>query len=148
MTVRVVRAGPAHLEGVVRLRAALWPEDAVEVHRVEVARKLADGARFAGFIALDPDGETGFAECSIRHDHVNGCGVSPVAFLEGLYVDPAHRRRGAARALCAAAAAWGAAAGCSELGSDADLANTASQALHRALGFDETERVVFFRKRL
>ncbi|GBQ40877.1 hypothetical protein AA0614_2124 [Komagataeibacter saccharivorans NRIC 0614] len=38
--------------------------------------------------------------------------------------------------------------GATELASDAELANTSSHAMHRALGFDETERVVFFRKNL
>jgi aminoglycoside 6'-N-acetyltransferase I len=34
------------------------------------------------------------------------------------------------------------------LASDALLDNGASHAMHRALGFEETERVVFFRKPL
>jgi aminoglycoside 6'-N-acetyltransferase I len=33
-----------------------------------------------------------------------------------------------------------------ELASDADIANAVSHATHRALGFQETERVVYFRK--
>lgn len=149
MTLQVVRAGEAHLDGWARLRAALWPDDPAEAHRAELAQRLTgEGERLAAFVALGPAGEAGFAEASIRHDYVNGCDTSPAAFLEGIYVDPAHRRRGVARALCAAVAAWGAAAGCSELASDADLASTASHAMHRALGFSETERVVFFRRRL
>ena len=149
MTLRVVRAGEAHLERWARLRAALWPDDPVSTHRAGLARKLAEaGERFAGFLAVDAEGEAGFAEAAIRFDHVNGCHTSPVAFLEGVYVDPAHRRRGVARALCASVAAWGAAAGCSELASDADLANAGSHAMHRALGFEETERVVFYRRPL
>ncbi|MCS0469058.1 N-acetyltransferase, partial [Burkholderia mallei] len=43
---------------------------------------------------------------------------------------------------------WGTARGCAAFASDAPLENAASHALHRALGFDETERVVFFRKPL
>ena len=42
--------------------------------------------------------------------------------------------------------AWAQAQGCDELASDALLDNETSQAMHRALGFEETERVVFFRK--
>jgi aminoglycoside 6'-N-acetyltransferase I len=38
--------------------------------------------------------------------------------------------------------------GCSELASDARLENSASHAMHRALGFSETQRVVYFRKAL
>ena len=35
-----------------------------------------------------------------------------------------------------------------ELASDAALSNTVSRAVHRRLGFDETERVIFFRRGL
>jgi aminoglycoside 6'-N-acetyltransferase I len=38
--------------------------------------------------------------------------------------------------------------GCTELASDAALDNAASRELHKALKFEETERVVFFRKAL
>jgi len=39
-----------------------------------------------------------------------------------------------------------AARGFAEIGSDADIANSASHAAHRGWGFVETERVVYFRK--
>jgi len=78
--------------------------------------------------------------------HVNGAQSSPVGFLEGLYVVPHARRNGVARALVAEIARWARDCGCSEMASDAALANAASHAVHRALGFAETERVVFFRK--
>lgn len=40
----------------------------------------------------------------------------------------------------------GAGRGCTEFASDTGIDNFYAQALHRALGFEETERVVFFRK--
>jgi aminoglycoside 6'-N-acetyltransferase I len=43
---------------------------------------------------------------------------------------------------------WARARGCRELASDALLDNEASQRAHRALGFEETERVVYFSKKL
>ena len=79
---------------------------------------------------------------------MNGAQSSPVGFLEGLYVVPRARRNGVARALVAEVGRWARDFGCSELASDAALANAASHAVHRALGFEETERVVFFRKQL
>lgn len=133
-----------------QLRRALWPHaDDIE-HARDIARQLDAPARHACFIASPPGilAPVGFAEVAVRHDDVNGCGASPVLFLEGVFVEPAARRRGVARALCAAAAAWGTARGCAAFASDAPLENAASHALHRALGFDETERVVFFRKPL
>jgi len=84
----------------------------------------------------------------MRNDYVNGTAASPVGFLEGVFVVPSHRRRGVGRALVRAAEAWVTAQGCTEFASDSLLENVDAHAVHRALGFVETERVVFFCKRL
>jgi len=73
---------------------------------------------------------------------------SPCAFLEGWWVDDDVRRAGVGRALVAAVEQWARAHGFTELGSDALLDNALSHQAHRALGFEERERVVYFRKRL
>lgn len=86
--------------------------------------------------------------CCGPADYVNGAESSPVAFLEGIYVAPDARRRGVARNLVVEAERWATSKGCKELASDARLENTASHAMHAALGFVETERVVFFKKAL
>jgi aminoglycoside 6'-N-acetyltransferase I len=132
-----------------RLRMALWPAGTAETHRAEMASFLAQPDRFAQFIARDQDGAgVGFVEASIRHDYVNGTETSPVAFLEGLYVRPRARRQGVARALVAAVTEWARSKGCAELASDALIGNRISHATHRGLGFVETERVVYFNKRI
>lgn len=113
-----------------------------------MALMAANPQRFAAFVAYAQAEPLGLAEAAIRADYVNGAQSSPVGFLEGLYVAPQARRRGVARALVAEVSRWARAAGCGELASDAALANVASHAVHRALGFEETERVVFFRKPL
>jgi aminoglycoside 6'-N-acetyltransferase I len=133
--------------GWLELRQALWPGTR-EAHEAEMDAFLADPARYAQFIAREAGEPVGFAEAAIRNDYVNGTDSSPVAFVEGLYVAPAFRRRGIARLLVAEIVRWAKARGCHELASDALLENTASHAAHRALGFEQTERVVFFRKRL
>ncbi len=108
---------------------------------------LARGEGAATFLARSGAGAPiGFAEATLRRDYVNGCSTSPVAFLEGLYVAPAWRRRGVARLLCAAAEDWGRMLGCVELGSDTYLENIESQRMHQALGFEEMERIVGYRK--
>ena len=56
------------------------------------------------------------------------------------------RRRGVGRQLNAAVVAWARDCGCREYASDALLDNRASHAFHAALGFAETERVVYFRR--
>jgi aminoglycoside 6'-N-acetyltransferase I len=142
--------GTKHLREWAALRAALWPASSAAEHRAELEGILV--ARDAGsvaFVAVTAWGAVvGFAEATLRHDHVNGCDTSPVAFLEGIYVRTDLRRHGIAQALCHAVEAWGRAAGCTEMGSDADLANVESHSFHIAVGFEERERVVFFRKPL
>lgn len=110
---------------------------------------VASPDRYAQFIAYSPSGEAvGLVEAALRTDWVNGTQSSPVAFLEGLYVIPEARRSGIARALVATVSVWARRMGCRELASDALLENETSHAVHRALGFEETQRVVFFRKAL
>ena len=108
---------------------------------------LADDA--AVFLACEDGGPAiGFAEAALRRDYVNGTESSPVGFLEAWYVAPPWRGRGVGRALIAAVEGWTRGQGCAELASDALLDNTASHAAHAACGFEETERVVYFRKSL
>jgi aminoglycoside 6'-N-acetyltransferase I len=126
------------------LRAALWPHADASELRAEMGDVLARG--FFVRLAFADDEPAGLAEAALRVDYVNGTESSPVAFLEGLYVVPAFRRRGVARALLREVERWARAAGCRELASDALLDNVAAHSVHRALGFDETERVVYFRR--
>jgi aminoglycoside 6'-N-acetyltransferase I len=139
----VTPATPAYLDGWLALRMALWGEE--EGDPEAVADLLAGGG---AFLARDGDRVIGFAEAAIRRDYVNGCDTSPILFLEGLCTAPDYRRRGVARALVATVAEWGRAQGCTEFASDAELDNVQSHAMHHALGFVETERVVYFRQPL
>jgi len=139
----------AHRADWLRLRQALWPEDDADAHLTEITQFCADPERYGQFAYLAAAGQMlGFIELSVRRDYVNGASSSPVAFLEGIYVLPQARGAGIARSLVQAGEAWALARGCIELASDADLENRASHAMHIALGFDETERVVYFCKRL
>ena len=131
------------------LRGALWPDAGVDEHLADIAAMLAEAGRAICFLARSDDGASvGFAEVSLRYDYVNGCSTSPVGFLEGLYVTPAARRQGIARELVTAAEAWSAQKGCREFASDVLLENVESQKVHEALGFTETDRVVYFHKPL
>jgi aminoglycoside 6'-N-acetyltransferase I len=147
--VKIEACESAAQPGWLRLRQALWPDSSREQQLAEMGTLASDRRRYVNFIAYSRSSEAiGLAEASIRHDHVNGTESSPVAFLEGLYVVPQARRQGVAASLVAALADWARAAGCRELASDAVLENSISHVVHRALGFEETERVVFFRRKL
>lgn len=131
------------------LRAALWPEEDPARHPDDIRSLLARPDRAIAFLATDQDKKAvGFAEADLRSDYVNGTESSPVGFLEGLYVTPAWQRQGIGRALVDAVERWTLQQGCSELASDALLDNALGHRAHGSYGFEETERVVYFRKRL
>jgi aminoglycoside 6'-N-acetyltransferase I len=151
MTPRLVieRCSSLDQPGWLDFRLALWPDADADDHRGYMAISLAQPERFLQLMMYD-DRRTpvGFIEGSIRGDYVNGTESSPVGFVEGVYVTPAWRRTGVARQLYAAIGDWAKARGCRELASDALIDNETSQRAHLALGFRETERVVYFTKAL
>ena len=137
----------ADLDDWARLRATLWPDERADELRAEAEAMLGDPDAIALLARMDGQA-AGFAEATLRRDYVNGCETSPVAFLEGIFVNPEHRHQHVAQTLTEHVAEWGRAQGCTEFASDALLENTASHAFHAAIGFEETERVVYFRKAL
>jgi aminoglycoside 6'-N-acetyltransferase I len=127
-----------------RMRLALWPDEEVRIGDLDPS--FAEGAGWV-FVAELSGKLIGFVEVQVRR-YANGCQSQPVPFLEGIWVDPDFRRRGVGALLIRQVEAAVVAHGYGELGSDALLENTSSHAAHRAWGFDETERVVYFRKLL
>ena len=145
----IVPCSSVQQPGWLELRQSLWPHCSAEEHLRETSSFLAAPQRYAQYVAYTSDDRPiGFAEASLRTEYVVGTNSSPVAFLEGIYVVPEFRGKGIGAELVAVVSAWASGAGCSELASDALLENQNSHAFHRALGFEETERVVFFRKAL
>ena len=67
-------AVPSDLEAVASLAARLWPAHAPEDLKPEIAELIA--ARDAAiFLLFDDDGSpTGFAQCQLRRDYVEGTG--------------------------------------------------------------------------
>lgn len=142
-SVRSATAGD--LRAWVQLRRALWPDETDAVGNVAEALQRSDAGNFIAFA----DGvAVGFAEATLREEYVNGTDTSPVGFLEGWYVSDDWRGRGVGRALLAAVRDWTRAQGCTELASDATLDNASALRAHAACGFEETERVVYFRMAL
>ena len=146
MNIEIRAAAPDDRDAWTRLRFELWPDCPPERHKLEVTQLLAG----AGIVALAfvDDELAGFAEVSVRSDHVDGTVHSPVAYLEGWFVRPAKRGCGVGRALIAFAEQWAISKGFSELASDAELENSQSIAVHAVLGFREVGRNVHFVKNL
>ena len=131
-----------------RMREALWPESLAD-HDVDTRRFFEEpDERMRVFVAEDPQGKlVGFLELDQRK-YAPGCKSSPVPFIEGWYVEASARRKGVGRALVRAAERWAQAAGFQEIASDAEIDNEISHSAHGALGYEEIERVVCFRRSL
>jgi len=147
ITCTIRRAEPKDKAGWVRLRHSLWPDCPENKHALEVEQVLQSGGTV--FVAEHKQaGLIGFAEVSIRSDHVDGATISPVPYLEGWFVDASFRGRGTGRALLKAVEDWAISSGYTELASDAEIGNAQSIRLHKLLGFSEIDRNVTFLKKL
>jgi aminoglycoside 6'-N-acetyltransferase I len=130
-----------------RMRRALYPDCPDAQQECEIEECLR-GDTDAVFVAERPGGGLcGFVEVSIRPWAVN-CEAMPVGYLESWYVDPDARQQGTGRALVEAAEAWARSRGCRQMASDAELWNSVSQQAHGSLGYEETARLVLFKKDL
>ena len=137
----------ADADALTDLALELWPEH----ERVEMAGELAEALTDpdAAFFGWNEGGEwTAFAQYGLRKDYVEGCGTSPVGYLEGIFVRDACRGRGIARSLLESCQAWAGEKGCAEFASDCELNNTGSLAFHLAAGFREAGRIICFVKKL
>ena len=114
----------------------------------EEFRKLVMDEETACFIEYSDDMPVAFAQCTLRHDYVEGTDSSPVGYLEGIFVSEAHRRKGYASLLLAACEKWAAEKGCTEFASDCELDNPDSLRFHLAAGFEEANRIICFKKKL
>ena len=129
----------------IRLRIALWPREDATGFDEDITGMLADPAAMPAFGAFEGERLVGFAEAGER-PWGDGCETAPLGWLEGIYVNPDYRRQGIGTALVAAVTDWAKARGYAELGSDAALENHVSLQSHAEWGFEETKRIVMFRK--
>ena len=134
-----------------RMREALYPDPPIAEIDEWLDATAAGGTHPVGvavFVADRGNGSlAGFVEIGSRN-YAEGCDTSPVAYLEGWYVDPDARRGGLGRRLQRTAEDWARANGFTEMASDAELHNDVSLGAHLSLGFEEVERQVCFRKSL
>jgi aminoglycoside 6'-N-acetyltransferase I len=144
-------ATKADAEAWLAMRMALWPDANVDELRLEVGRYfVAHGEPLLPhrvFVAEDHGKIVGMLELSLR-PYADGCDSSPVPFIEAWYVAEDARRSGVGGALVKAAEQWAREHCYTEMASDALLENTESEHAHKAIGFEEIERAIRFRKKL
>ena len=130
-----------------RMRLTLW-EGTAEEHTQDMDTYFTtpqDGITLV--VESTGGGLCGFIEVSLRH-YAEGCQTSPVAYIEGWYVDAESRRHKLGTRLGQAAEAWARNQGLKEMASDTQIENAVSIHAHQVLGYEEVERLVCFRKRL
>lgn len=129
------------------MRHELWP-GSLSDHDEDTQRYFdAPEPNLTTFVAEDEGSLVGFLELDCRK-YAPGCRESPVPFIEGWFVAESARGHGVGRALVEAAEEWAVAHGHGELASDVEIDNEVSLHAHAALGFEEIERVAYFRKPL
>src|SRR5881396_3717200 len=106
-----------------RLRQLLWDQSSEDDHKNEMVGIIENAD--SQFVAVADTGGgrlAGFLEASIR-SHVEDCDTENVGYLEGWFVDEAHRQQGIGARLVKAAEDWARKKGCTEMASDAGLGN-------------------------
>ncbi len=130
------------------LRTELWP-NTYDSHRAEINEYFNGQAiDIACVYLLDIDGQVaGFIELNIRN-FAEGSRRARVPYVEAWVVASAYRGKGYGKALMQFAQNWAQDQGYSELASDTELGNESSIAIHKHLGFNQTEQLVCFIKQL
>ena len=111
-------------------------------------RELTESGESVCFLKYVGEKPVAFAQCQLRHDYVEGTETSPVGYLEGVFVREPLRGRGVAKALLETCQAWAKEMGCAEFASDCELDNEDSLKFHMAMGFEEANRIICFKKEL
>ncbi len=131
-----------------QMRTQLWPDTddnhLSELHQFYQGTSIDIERCFVATL----DGKcVGFLELNLRQ-FAEGSRLSPVPYVEGWFVKNAYRGQGIGAALMQHAERWATARGFSELASDTELDNHYSVRQHLKLGFEQTEEVVCFLKKL
>lgn len=121
------------------MRQALWMGTDATTRAAEDGTLLDDPARFGvkryGVLVAVVGGDAGgFLEVSLRDD-IDAFERQPVGYVEGVYVEPRHRRSGLGGALMHAAEDWSRELGADLLVADVLEDNPDGLAFHHHAGF-------------
>lgn len=141
--VQKATAADAHI--LAKMAVQMWSGHTVDELEAEFSETLLC-EHSAFFIKYSNHVPAGFAQCGLRSDYVEGTESSPVGYLEGIFVNTDDRKKGYASQLLLACEQWAKDMGCTEFASDCELDNIDSLKFHMAMGFDEANRIICFRK--
>ena len=126
-----------------KYRKAVYHSVSDEFREIEMNKIICDVDWFCYFLTDDNNQTIGFVEMSSRNI-VDGCISSPVAYIEGLYIEKEYRGKGMGKKVMDALHDWCKEKGFTELAADTELENVDAQKYFNSVGFKETYRVVEF----
>ena len=141
----ILRANRKDSRVLAEMAVQMWSSHTVDELEAEFLEGLKNN-KSVFFIKYRDNLPVGFAHCGLRTDYVEGTDTSPVGYLEGIFVKADYRNRGYAKELLSACEKWAKDMGCSEFASDCELDNIGSLKFHLAMGFDEANRIICFKK--
>lgn len=141
------QAGRGDSAALALLALQLWNDNTFDELKKEYER-LSESEDAACFLLYAGEKPAGFAQCQLRRDYVEGTETSPVGYLEGIFVLEAYRHKGYAKELLSACERWAKGKHCTEFASDCELDNADSLGFHLAVGFEEANRIICFRKNI
>jgi aminoglycoside 6'-N-acetyltransferase I len=127
------------------LSLELWPDCDYDEEKNQWEQLMHSAKDYCALVKID-DAYVGFIHISIRYDHVEGAESNNTAYLEGIYVRPAYRKKQIATALLSSGEAWAVSKGLNQMASDTEIDNQISQLFHQQAGFREVSRLVCFIK--
>ena len=141
-------AGISDLKILAKLAVLMWSNHSVDDLENEFSEIIKNGESQFFLKYENNDIPIGFAQCQLRHDYVEGTHTHPVGYLEGIFVKESYRNRGYGKELLAECEAWAKRNGCREFASDCEIDNISSLRFHKAMNFEEANRIICFTKKL
>ncbi len=141
----ITRAIETNAPDLAKLAIQMWSDTTLAELETSFAELISNenAACFMKYVEGKP---VGFAQCQLRYDYVEGTETSPVGYLEGIFIQEEFRHQGFAKELLQACEKWAKDKKCTEFASDCELNNADSLKFHLAMGFDEVNRIICFRK--
>lgn len=143
----IIRATETNALALAKLAIQMWGSHTLSELEADFAEIISreNAVCFMKYVEGKP---IGFAQCQIRYDYVEGTETSPVGYLEGIFIQEEFRHKGFAKELLRECEKWANDKNCSEFASDCELNNTDSLKFHLAMGFEEVNRIICFRKQI
>ncbi len=130
-----------------KLAIQMWDSHTLSELETDFA-EIISSQNAACFIKYVENQPIGFAQCQLRYDYVEGTETSPVGYLEGIFIQQEFRHKGFAKELLQECQRWAKEKECSEFASDCEIDNIDSLKFHLAMGFEEANRIICFRKEI